>query len=125
MAQLFGLDIAQIVDDSIQQAGGVLNGTLTKYAPGTRTPGNLSGGTNPAPTDYPFRGFLENRSESRINGTLVRAAGEFVSILGASLPAGIEPETTDEVTIEGTTYRVLEITERDPAAALYMLRVER
>ena len=47
-----------------------------------------------------------------------------VSILGASLPEGIEPDTDDQVTMEGQTYEILAV-KRDPAAALYECLVER
>ena len=123
MSQLFGLNIAAIVDGAIQQAGGVKTGTLTKSAPGTRTPGSVTGGTNPTPTAYSFRGFVENRTSQRRPGELVKVSGEFVSILGNSLPAGVEPEANDLVAIEGTEYTVTGVVERDPASALYVLSV--
>lgn len=116
---LFGLNIAQIVNDSIAGAGGVLTGTLIKVTTGTRTPGNLAGGTNNTETPYSFQGFIDNRSEVRRNGSLVSQGGQFVSILGASLPAGIEPETNDVIEIENTRFEVIGVPERDPAAALY------
>ena len=124
MPELFGLNIAEIVDTSLQSAGGVLTGTLTKFTPGTRTPGDISGGTNPTPTDYAIRGFIENRTSTRIGDSLIGQTGEFVSILGNSLPENIEPEEDDNVTIEGRTFRIIEVTQRDPAAALYVVRVE-
>ncbi|QNN99839.1 hypothetical protein P67b_00080 [Ruegeria phage Tedan] len=122
---LFGLNIAQIVDESIQAAGGVLTGQLIKPTSGTRTPGNLTGGTNPTDTTYSFRGFTDNQTSGRQNGSLVRVSGETVSILGNSLPAGIEPEAGDEIVIEGRRYEALEVVERDPAAALYVVAVSR
>ena len=120
---LFGLNIAQLVADSISSAGGLLDGVLVKRTSGTRTPGNLTGGTNPAEGRHNFQGFVENRSEVRSNGSLVSAGGEFVSILGATLPAGVEPSQGDQIEIESTTFTITEISERDPAAALYMCRV--
>ena len=124
MPSLFGLDIAGIVNDAFTQAGGVLDATLTKVEPGTRTPGDLAGGTNSTSTAHACKGFVEQRTSRRMGDTLVQVAGEYVSILGASLPAGVEPEPSDSVTIEGRTFVVIEVTERDPAAALYVLRVE-
>lgn len=119
MPEIFGLDLAAIVDDSIVSAGGTNTGTLTKAIPGTRTPGDLIGGTNPTTTDYEFRGFIENKSQNRQDGTLVVDEGQIVSILGNSLPNNIEPETNDVVTIEGVRYTITAIASRDPAAALY------
>lgn len=124
MPRLFGLDIAALVDANIQAAGGVLTGTLTKPTAGTRTPGDITSGTNPTTQSYSFRGFLESRSQIRINGTLVRAGGQVLSVLGASLPDGIEPESGDTAVIEGTTFQINAVADRDPAAALYQCAVE-
>ena len=120
---LFGIDIAQLVDNSLQQAGGVGTGVLIKRENTGRTPGNLTGGQNPSETRYDFRGFLDNRSEERRNGSLVSAGGDIVSILGNSLPSGVVPAQSDQIEIENTTFEVLEIVARDPAAALYECRV--
>lgn len=116
---LFALNIAQIVDNALQAAGGVGTGVLIKRTNTGRTPGNLTGGQNPTDTSHPFNGFLDNRSEVRRNGTLVSAGGQFVSILGASLPSGITPAQGDRIEIESTTFEVLEVPTRDPAAAIY------
>lgn len=125
MPELFGLNIAAIVDDAIQSAGGVLTGTLTKTTAGARTPGDLTGGTNPTSVSYSFRGFLDQRSEVRLNGTLVRTGGQILSILGNSLATqGVEPEAGDTAVIEGTTFKINAIADRDPAAALYECVVE-
>ncbi len=45
MPNLFGIDIAGIINSEIAAAGGVLSGTLTKTAPGTRTAGSLTAGS--------------------------------------------------------------------------------
>lgn len=116
---LFGLNIAQLVLDGVNAAGGLLTGTLTKRTATARTPGDLTSGLNPTSAGHSFQGFIENRTESTRAGSLVSEGGQFVSILGASLPSGIIPEQGDLITIEGTTFEVLSITERDPAAALY------
>ena len=125
MPNLFGLNIAQIVDSAVSAAGGTNTGSLEKVTVGARTPGGLTGGTNPTTVAYPFRGFLENTTQQRLAETLVNIKGEFVSIFGNSLPAGIEPAASDKIVIESTTFTVLEIVSRDPAAALYTVRVQR
>lgn len=121
---LFGLNIAQLVADGISSAGGVLTGVLIKRTSTGRTPGNLTGGRNPTDASHSFQGFVENRNEVRSGGTLVSAAGQFVSILGATLPSGITPESGDQIEIEGTTFNVLGVPGRDPAAAVYECLVE-
>jgi hypothetical protein len=121
---LFGLNIAQIVNQAIADAGGVLDGTLVKRANTGRTPGNLTGGQNPSETSHAFKGFIENRSETRRNGSLVSQEGQFVTILGDSLPSDVTPAQGDEITIEGRTFEVLGVPVRDPAAAAYECEVQ-
>lgn len=126
MPNLFGLNIAGIVNDAISSAGGVLPGTLTKVTAGTRTPGDIAAGTNPTTVTHPMRGFVDQRTKQRVGGTLAATGGRFISILGASLPEGVEPDPGDGVWLDGETktFRIVEIVERDPAAALYTVRVE-
>lgn len=121
MPDLFGVDIAQEIADAF--AGQLVTGTLVKVTPGTRTPGSLTGGTNPTPANYAFEGFLDNGSEKRVAG-LAPLDGEFMSILGNSLTSGIVPAVNDRATLDGKTYTLVELVERDPAAALYKFRVE-
>ncbi|AKQ75848.1 hypothetical protein FDH82_gp58 [Roseobacter phage RDJL Phi 2] len=119
--KLFGVDIAKIVNTSIKNAGGVLDGTLTKATAGTRTPGSLTGGTNPTDATYAFKGFTETAGERRPGSTTASSIST-VSILGDSCAA--EPEVNDEVTIDGTDWTLLELVERDPAKALYVFKAE-
>ena len=122
MPSLFGVDIAQELANAF--SGQLLTGTLTRVTPGTRTPGQLTGGTNPTETTHAFEGFIEDKTEVRREGTLVSRGGKFVSILGASVSPAAVPQQGDKVTIEGVDYTIVEIAGRDPAAALYECRVE-
>lgn len=119
--KLFGIDIAKIVNDSIAGAGGVLLGTLTRATTGTRTPGNLTGGTNPSDVTYPFKGFVETAGERR-PGSTSSSSISTVSILGDSIT--IEPKVNDTATIEGEDWTLLELVSRDPAKALYVFKAE-
>ncbi len=125
MPKLFGIDIAALVNKELAGAGGVLDGKLTKTAPSSRTSGSLTGGTNPKETTHDFKGFMEKVSESRFAGQLQTVDGEVMSILGASLPTGIEPEVNDKATLEGKEYELVKLLSRDPAAALFQFMVER
>lgn len=122
MPILFGVDIADEIATAF--SGQLLTGTLTKVTSGTRTPGSLTGGTNPTTVDHTFTGFIEDKTEEREEGTLVSSGGRFVSVLGGSLPSGVEPTTGDKITIESTVYRIVEISGRDPAGAIYECKVE-
>lgn len=123
MANLFGMNIAGIINAEIANAGGVLKGTLTKVSPGKRTAGSLTGGTNPATKSYSFNGFVETR-EVRRTGQVGASPGAVLTVLGASVPSGVVPEVNDTALIEGITYTLVELIKRDPAAAVYEFRVE-
>jgi hypothetical protein len=124
MPNLFGIDIAGLVDKEIAAAGGVLTGKLTKVTPGSRTSGSLRAGASPSEVSHDFRGFLQNVNETRYMGQLQTSKGEVASILGASLPSGVVPEANDKITIEGRDYDLVQLLRRDPAAALYEFEVE-
>ena len=122
MPDLFGLDIAGIINTEIANAGGVRSGTLTKETPGTRTPGDLAGGTNPTSVAYTFNGFVEQKATA---GDLTQMSMAVVTILGASVTPTAVPEVNDRVLIDGITWELVELLSRDPAAAVYEFRAER
>jgi len=123
MAKLFGIDIAKEVNRGIASAGGVLPGVLTVSTSGTRTPGDLTGGTNPSSVTKAFRGFVETEGDRR-PGSTVAGSMAVVTILGASVQDGVVPEVNMEVNIEGTDYSLVELLSRDPAQAVYRFRGE-
>lgn len=120
MPNLFGLDIAGIVDSAITAAGGLMPATLTVVTTGTRTVGNLSSGTNPTSTTHTCRGVVLDRVRGEVD---VKRTASQVGILGASLPAGVDPKPLDRVTIESIAY-VIERTERDAAGAMHVCHVK-
>lgn len=121
MVTLFSLDIAKIVNDEIAGAGGVLDATLTKVTPGTRTPGSLTGGTNPTTANFAAKGFRDSLSRLQPN-TRVREANGLILLLGASIAGLNVPEPGDSITIESETFEILAV-DRDPAAAVYECQV--
>lgn len=123
MANLFGLNIAKIVNDSIAGAGGVLSATLTKTTPGTRTPGSLTGGTNPTTATYACKGFIELKEVRRPDqvGASVKPT---ITILGASVASSAVPEVNDSILIDGSTYQLIKLISRDPASAVYEFEAE-
>lgn len=119
--KLFGVDIAGLVQSNV--APGLLDLTLVKVTPGTRTPGSLTGGTNPTESSTAGKGIAEDYDERQIDGAEVRRGDRRVLIVGNSLSAGsVIPEQGDKITIEGATYEIVRI-ERDPAAATYTCQV--
>ena len=119
--KLFGVDLAKIVNKEIAGAGGVLSGTLTKATAGARTPGNLTGGTNPTDATYAFKGFVETAGKRRPGSTSASSTST-VSILGDSIT--VVPEVNDEANIDGIDWTLLELMKRDPAKALYVFKAE-
>lgn len=124
MPDLFGIDIAGIVNDSIQDAGGLPAAVLTRITYGARTAGSLTGGKAKTSKDYRASGLIEDYREDQIDGEVIVRGDRKVMLLGASIEGGIVPEAGDLVAIEGTQYRV-ENVRRDPAAATYSLQVRR
>src|SRR5690606_38531673 len=110
-------------NDALSSAGGLVPGVLVRSAPGARDPAKPTSGRGGTQSTHTFQGFFENLTVARREGTTVRQAGKYVSLLGASIAPPLEPQPGDEITIEGRTVSVLEVTERDPAAALYVVLV--
>jgi hypothetical protein len=117
MADLFGLDIASLVNSAIAGAGGVLPGTLTRIIPGVRGD-NPTDGTNPTKTTHSFSGFVEQK-DKRILGEVAAANQSTISILGASINPVAVPRVNDQVLLDGSTYTLVELLSLDPARALY------
>ncbi len=123
MAELFGLDIAGIVNDAITEAGGVRPGSLLKTAPTTRTAGSLTAGNNPKTTTHTFQGFSETKEKRRTGQVGAMSIG-IVTILGKSVLPIAVPEVNDVATIDGDDWTLLELISRDPAEAVYEFRAE-
>ena len=119
MPTLFGLNIATIVNNAIQQAGGLLPLTLIKITVTPPPPNDPGGPGTPTTQTSPGNGFISDYDDTNIDGTLVKKGDREILILGASLPTGVIPDEDDRITIEGSTYNIIRI-RRDPAAATYV-----
>lgn len=122
MPNLFGLDIAGILATSIASAGNLRSGTLSKLVRGQRDPSNLTAEVTSTESTFTFQGFLES-GQRRVSGSRTTVSGDFISILGASVTPTATPAVNDDVTIDGERFELIELIERDPAAALYVFRV--
>ena len=118
MPNLFGLDIAAIVNDAIQSAGGVVPAILVRSIT-TDNPTDILGPPTVVERRYSCSGFFENRADEYRDGTLVKRGGAFISILGASLPPGSEPKSGDQIEIDNRVYQLSGIPNLDPAGALF------
>jgi len=122
MPNLFGVNIQAEIASAFK--GQLVPAVLTKISKGSRGT-NPTGGFAISETDYDCEGFIEDNEQVRFGGTLISQGGRYISLLGGSILGGaVYPETGDKITIEGKTYEITEIAERDPAAALYKCRVE-
>ena len=119
MAELFGIDIAQLIWDQVQVAGGLHDGTLTHQEPPTSGP---DGFTRPLPTTHTFQGILEDRT-SLIDGTFVPVGIPVLGILGASVAPLVIPSTGDTAFINEQTCTLGKLISKDPADAYYEFSV--
>lgn len=115
---LFGVDISGLVNKFV--APGLLDATLVKVSPGTRTAGHLSAGTNPTSASYACKGCIVSKGVREFPGTLTSDGVVTILLVGDSIASGAVPELNDRITIESTTYQIDKL-DRDPAAATYTL----
>jgi hypothetical protein len=81
--------------------------TLIKVTPGTRTPGSISGGTNPTTVSYSVQGVPGTTTTLRLNGTLIAGVDRVIKLFGARLPPGVVPAPEDRITMEGVTSTIV------------------
>lgn len=108
--------IAGILKTALPAAGITESATLIRVTSGARTPGAYSSGTNPTTTNITCKGFVSTDKHDKINGTLVDEQDRVVCLLG------VTPLTTDKITIDGTTLRIIAI-EGSPAIWTCLCRV--
>lgn len=104
-------DIKKLIAANLgkQKDLGVRSMTLTRIAPGTRTPGSEIDGTNPTSTSYACKAFVSTKRsgyQSQPASTQARTRYVTVSILGGTLPSGIEPRAGDRIVDGATTYTI-------------------
>lgn len=120
---LFGLNIASLVNDAMTSAGGLLQGTITRMVPGQRDENDPTAGRPLVPQVSTFQGFVERYTQVKREGSSVFEPGEYVSLMGASISPAIVPQPGDKISIEGRDYTIETLADRDPAAALYVVKV--
>lgn len=114
---LFGVNISGLIRAAI--GPGVLEATLVKSTPVSRTGGQLTGGTKPTEASYACRGFIDKQARRDFDGTLVSDGKVTIVLIGDTIEGGsVAADGGDRITIEGGTYMV-ELLDRDPAGATY------
>lgn len=117
--KIFNVNFSGIVNTAI--APGLLDATLTKYTAGSYNDDDLSAGPTLTSASYTAKGIVENYDISQIDGTVVKVGDKKALIMKISSDAVPEPQ--DKLTIEGGTYDVVRIEDRDPAGATFTLQV--
>ncbi len=123
MPDLFGLDIAGIINDAF--TGQLVSGTLAEVGVGTRSNSDPTGGRAQSETVHTFTdGVMTSYTDREINGTTIKAGDRNILIITGTLSSPeIEPEANWKVNIEdGKNWRIV-IARRDPAAATWALQV--
>lgn len=115
--KLFGNDIAKQIRAATK--GQLRSMTLTKRAAGTRTPGQLTGGTNPTTTAYTCEGIVEEYSDHERANLGIAAGRKKVLIIAGSLPAGVKPGNQDRITVNSDAFEVVDV-QADPAEATWV-----
>ena len=98
--------IAKAVKSALVGAKAVESATLLRTTPGSRTVGNLGGGTNPTTTSYPCKGFVSDEQHKKIGGTLVDTTHAIICVLGLG---ELVPTSNDRVTIDSKTYAIVDL----------------
>lgn len=105
------MNLAAVIAQNLVKYGkdiGVGPATLIKSTPGTRTPGAISGGTNPTTTSYPCSGFVAEYSAYEIANSLAAVGDRRVVLLGATIAGGaVVPIPGDRITIGGETLTIV------------------
>ena len=121
VSPLFGIDIKKLVADNFK--GKLNQGTLTVVTHGSRTGGQLTAGRVPTTSTSTFWGIVDDYTDREREFEQVEVGDRKVLIIAGTLTPAVVPKSKDRVTIEGTTYEIVGVPERDPAEATYVLQV--
>ena len=122
MPRLFGLDIAQIVSDSLASAGNLQQGTLTKTTAGGRDAADPTIQRLPTTTTHTFQGYVELR-EIRRPDTLIAETVPLMTIINASVTPAATAEVNDRASLGDVTYELVRLMNTDPAGATSVFQV--
>lgn len=114
--KLFGVDIARIVNQAIGRQ--LVKITFKKRSDGAPT--TVTGPLATSFRSYTVRGFEDPLEVERLPATAVNTVSRVISILGDSLPRGVEPAPGDRIVYLGSELEIVgDGVSSDPARALY------
>jgi hypothetical protein len=116
---LFGTKFQDLIGTAFK--GQLVSMTLKSVTAGTRNPSDPLAGTSPTSVDVATEGVLEAYHDYMLAAGLVETNDQKALILAKPLGA-VVPKIGDSLTVEGTTYRVVDV-KRDPAIATYTLQI--
>ena len=122
MANYLGVNISGIIAQTIGPL--IPTASLLKITYGDRV--DPSNPTSPNEQSYQVfsgRGFFSEFEDSTFNGTTVERKDRLVVLLIDSFVGLPEPSIGDQITIEGTTYRLVNPVMRDPSSVHYICHV--
>lgn len=117
----FGVDIAGLINENVSPGLPTI-ATITHRTQGTRTPGQLSGGTNPTTLVAQAKVVVGDYKAHQIDGTLIKQGDRKILVIAESMTVAFDPSTSDRIDVEGATYFVVQVG-RDPARATFSCQV--
>lgn len=123
------MNVAKLIAANFAKYGkdvGVQSCTLAKSTPGSRTPGAISGGTNPTVATFTATGMIVSLTRLRMSGGLIAEVDTAILLFGASISGGAVPAPGDRITIGGATYTIVgdsggnQAVATDPIAATHI-----
>lgn len=79
-------------------------------------------GATRTPLTNSCKGFVDDYSESRIDGTVIMRGDRRIVLIAYGMT--LTPQPGDQVTIQGEYYKIINV-RRDPASAAFTLQVRR
>lgn len=122
MAQLFGLNIDQIVADAFEASGGLNEGTLYKDPAPTRDPNNPTKQIPGTPVEHKFQGYIEFREVKR-DQTVIAEPVPIMVIIAKSVKPAATPEVNDRVEMKNIEYVLDRLVREDPAEATLQFQI--
>lgn len=124
----FGVDIQSVVADAVQgqlrpavltreTQGGTLNIPEDRYEDGNGDP------VAPGTATFNSEGLVEKYSDEMIAAGLATASQRRILLIAK--PLGTTPKAGDNIEIDGETFTVVGIPDRDPAGATWIVKGER
>lgn len=115
--KLFGVDIAGIVARQI--GPGLMPVQITRMISGARDPADLTAGRARTPQTFAARGVWEDLPRTPPPGVTFELNDRIALLIGDTIEEGGVPQRNDAIQIEGLKLWVVQLIERDPAAAAY------